>query len=119
MNSKIKELRIDEWIWVVFIVLSILNICGDELEKKFYTSSDVKSDRIAKKIFTLTVIISFIIYIYLVKRNYDVVKKLKSRNCDSSLCEIRLIGSIFIVVGAFLTVYFQINSSSSNNPSLL
>ena len=33
-NDKERELRVDEWIWVIFIILSIFNIFGDELEKK-------------------------------------------------------------------------------------
>ena len=40
MNTKdkerVSELVIDEWIWGVFIILSILNITGDEFEKKSY-----------------------------------------------------------------------------------
>ena len=34
-NERVKEIVIDEWIWVVFIILSALNIGGDELEKKY------------------------------------------------------------------------------------
>lgn len=44
-GDKIKELKIDEWIWIVFIILSALNICGDEFEMEYYTSNNWSSDR--------------------------------------------------------------------------
>ena len=34
-RERVNELVIDEWIWVVFIILSALNITGDEQEKKY------------------------------------------------------------------------------------
>ena len=116
-GDKIKELKIDECIWIVFIILSALNICGDEFEMEYYTSNNWGSDRRAKKIFTFTVFISFIIYVYFMKLNYQHVKSLRMENCNTSLHEVRLFGSILIVVGVFMLLYFQINSSSSNNPS--
>lgn len=51
------------------------------------------------------------------KLNYQHVKSLRMENCNTSLHEVRLFGSILIVVGVFMLLYFQINSSSSNNPS--
>lgn len=117
-NEKIEELVIDEWIWIVFIILSALNISGDELEKKCYMTNDLTKDEQAKKIFTFTVIVSFFIYLYLAKRNYHHVERLRNNHQDSSLAEVRLLGSILIEIGVFLLLYFQLNSSSSNNPSV-
>lgn len=118
-NNKINELKIDEYIWIIFIILSTLNIMGDESEKKYYITNDINEDKKAKEIFTFTVAVSFILYLYFAKRNYQTVKKLRKYNCDSSLHEIRLIGSIFIVIGVLLVLYFQINDNTANNPSTL
>ena len=32
-NNELREVTINEWIWIVFVILSLLNIYGDELEK--------------------------------------------------------------------------------------
>lgn len=118
-NEKIEELKIDEGIWIIFILLSLLNIYGDECEKDYYTYNDFKKDQTAKKIFTFTVFISLIIYIYFAYRNYQTVENLRNQNKDYSLHKIRLIGSIFVVTGVFLLLYFQIGNSSANNPSTI
>ena len=57
-NQKEKELTIDEWIWIIFIILSIMNILGDELEKKFYR------ERVIQKYFYFNRPY-FLLYLYL------------------------------------------------------
>ena len=32
-NDRLRELQIDEIIWIIFITISIINIIGDEFEK--------------------------------------------------------------------------------------
>lgn len=118
-TEQVIDLNIDEFIWVVFIFLSILNICGDELEKKCIISDDNNKKELAKKIFTITVFISLLIYIYFANRNYKNIKKAKLNNGDTKLLELRFLGSILVVVGVILLLYFQINSSSANNPSII
>ena len=118
-NKKISELKIDEMLWGIFIVLAFLNISGDELEKKYYTYNDTNEDIRAKKIFTFTVFVSFWIYLYFAYRNYKRVKYLRELNKDCSLDEVRFIGSVLVVTGISLLLYFQVKSSSANNPSVL
>ena len=33
-NNILTELTVDEWIWIIFIILSILNIYGDYVKKR-------------------------------------------------------------------------------------
>ena len=115
-QQEINELHIDELIWGIFIFLSILNIYGDELEIDYIISNKFNSKTKAKKIFTLTVFISLIIYIYIAIRNY---KNIESNEYNSYLGKIRFSGSVFIVIGVGLLLYFQLNSNSSNNSSVV
>ena len=117
-TQELKELKIDEWIWIVFIILSVLNIFGDEYEKDFYTKNDTQKDQTAKKIFTFTVFISFLIYAYLLYQRYNRVKLMRSQGRDTSLGEIRLFGSILVVTASLLFLYTQIKENKKNNPSI-
>lgn len=119
MKSKLVELREDEWVWVIFIILSIFNICGDELEKKFYMKNDNTSRELSKGIFTLTVLISFFLYIYLSYKKYKVLKYNRENNLRVDICEKRFIASILVVVASFLYLYCQVNDSDDINPSLV
>ena len=65
MNDIINDLKIDEFIWIIFITLSILNIIGDKYLIEYYTYNDNNKNKQAKDIFTLSVSITLIIYLYL------------------------------------------------------
>ena len=118
-NNKEKELTIDEWIWVIFIILSIMNILGDELEKKFYKEKDISSKNLSKSIFTLTVLVSFFIYIYLSYRRYQVIQRNKQENKSTNICETRFFASILVVIASFLYLYCQLTDKEDVNPSLV
>ena len=111
-NQKEKELTIDEWIWIIFIILSIMNILGDELEKKFYHERDISSKNLSKSIF-------FFIYIYLSYRQYQVIQTNKQNNKNTTICETRFFASILVVIASFLYLYCQLNDKEDINPSLV
>ena len=115
----LKELYIDEWIWIIFIVLSLLNIFGDELKKDDVRLGSNNNDYLSRRIFTFTVFVSLIVYIYIANRNYRNLKIVVCQGMDTRLHELRLLGSILVVVGVLLFLYFQLNSSASNNPSIV
>ena len=53
MNTdRLKELQIDEIIWIIFITISIINIIGDEFEKNYCTTKNSNSLNTSKNIFT-------------------------------------------------------------------
>ncbi len=118
-NDKLKDLKIDEWIWVVFIILSALNIFGDELEKDYYLHHNTTKDKTAKKIFTLTVFISFLIYCYLAYQRYQRVQIMKTTKKDTKLEELRLFASILVVIASIIFLYYQLEDTSASNPSIV
>ena len=116
-NNKEKEITIDEWIWVIFIILSIMNILGDELEKKFYKEKDISSKNLSKSIFTLTVLTSFFIYIYLSYRQYQELNKNINKNIN--IYKLRYFASILVVIASSLYLYCQLTNKEDENPSLV
>ena len=117
-EKRVSELVIDEWIWVVFIILSALNISGDELEKHYcYNHLEEEKNR-AKKIFTFTVFVSFIIYAYLAAKNYKKYNTLKQSNQDTRLASIRCFASILVVIASSLFLTAQLEDAKATNPSI-
>lgn len=117
-KDKLMELKIDEWIWIIFIILSALNIFGDEYEKDFYLCHDIYKDGIAKKIFTFTVFVSFLIYCYLAYQRYCDIKVRRQMGQYSSLNELRFVGNILVVISSFIFLYYQLETTSASNPSI-
>ncbi len=118
-NEKLKDLTIDEWIWVVFIILSLFNIYGDELEKKFYREKNPNAKSLSKNIFTFTVFISFLIYFYLGYKRYKVMKFRQENNLETNICQTRFFASFLVVIASFLFLYCQLTDKEDINPSIV
>lgn len=118
MNNElniINQLNQENYIFIIFIALSFLNIFGDELIKKAVIKKEEIYFEHAKTIFFIVIFISIIIYIYFINRNYKDYQKYK----DNQSYKIRLLGSILILVGTLCFLYFQItifnNTESLSN----
>lgn len=112
-EEMINRLSFENLIWVAFIIISILDIYGDELIKKNLRYHDQKALKRANRLFLGITIFTILIYIYFLARNYNDYKKYKNQNY-----EIRLLGSIFILLGSICLLYFQINNNQpTDSPS--
>ena len=110
-SETIKRLSFENYIWIIYIVIAIGNIFGDELIKKSITNHDEKCNNLANHIFTISLIITILIYFYFLERNiYDYQK-----HKNSKAYQIRLFGSILTFVGIICFLYFQLNVSKEND----
>lgn len=100
-NNEIRDVTINEWIWVVFALLSLANIYGDELELSSL-QHDYKHNKTSRKIFLTTASIALLIYFYFVINSYNKLVNLKKENKNTSLQEANLYGNILVFVGAFI-----------------
>lgn len=111
MNNQSKNeynrLSFENIIAIVFIVLNILNIKTNEQVK----SSIVTGEQLPKEtmsIFKLIITITVLAYIYYVIRNYGFYINSTTnanKSGDPRIQYIRLIGSIFILIGGILLMY--------------
>lgn len=107
----INRLTFENYIWAVYIVIAISSIIGDELIKKSITEHDQKKDRLAKDIFTIGLIITILIYLYFLSRNYHDYQSHKSEKAY----EMRYLGSILMISGILCFLYFQLKTSYSSD----
>ena len=118
-SDRIKELKIDEWIWIIFIILSAMNIFGDECEKRYCTTHIYPMKDTSHKVFTFTIFVSLLIYLYLeYQRCYHLsVAKVKHENI--LLWEVRCFGGFFVIISSILFLYCQVVEDAPTNPSVL
>ena len=113
VEEMIKRLSFENWIWVGFIIISALDIYGDEEIKKGLTTHDKEKLNKANQLFLILSYITLLIYIYFFIRNYHDYQKHKTKTY-----EIRLIGSILFLIGTFCLIYFQKNNTApTDSPS--
>lgn len=108
----IKRLNFENLIWITFIIISLIDIYGDELIKQSVVLNDINSEKKAQNLFLGVSLISILVYIYFLYRNYSDYKT----NC-SKYNEVRLIGSTLILIGTFCLLYFQLYNKKLELPS--
>lgn len=112
-ENTIKRLSFENFIWIVFIVISALDIYGDELIKKSLKENDKSCQIKADKLFLFLTFVSLIIYIYFLARNYSDYQKHKSKSH-----EVRFLGSILVLVANICFIYFQLTTRTEDSPSI-
>ena len=118
-DKRIGELKIDEFIWVVFVILSVINIFGDECEKD-YCKNHVYEQKIrSKRIFTFTIFASLLIYLYLEYQRFNHYSECKIKGQNTSIWELRCFGGALVIVATVLFLYCQIVETDPANPSIL
>ena len=117
--KKIHELKIDEWIWVIFIILSIVNIFGDECEMDYCVNHFYQKKITSKKIFTTTLFFSLLIYLYLEYQRYQKLKNCIREKQNTSIWELRCFGGFLIIVATLLFLYCQVVESDPVNPGIV
>lgn len=102
VDQTVKRLNFENLIWISFIIVSALDIYGDELIKKGLTLHDKKNLYKANKLFLTLSYFSVLVYIYFLFRNYKDYQKHKNSNY-----QIRLLGSLLILIGSICLTYYQ------------
>lgn len=114
MDEKIEEnierLDFENLLWLVFIVLSFLNIVGDEDEKKFLLTNNQEFKDESNHIFTLTLTVTIFVYLYFFNRNVTSLKN--APNNQKELFTIKVLGSVFLIIGIVFLLYFQTRQTS-------
>jgi hypothetical protein len=110
INNEINRLNFEDIIWGIFIILSILNIVANDKQKKYVISNNRYYEDSANKISVFVLIVLLCIYLYFFLRNYKMYES-KIDATDTDL--IKVVGSIFFILGTICLLYFQINSDDN------
>ena len=117
--NRIHELKIDEWIWIIFIILSSLNIFGDECEKRYCITDNNYQKKISKCIFTFTIFCSLLIYLYLEYQRYYHLKDCFNKKQNTLIWELRCFGGFLVIVATLLFLYCQVVDSRQSDSLVL
>ena len=110
ITDEIQRLHFENFLWILFAVLSILNVVGDYDEEKYLENNNNEFRRKSNSIFEFTLIITLIIYVYFFLRNFDALEKASEE--EKRLFAIKLLGSSFLIAGIVCLIFFQSKQTS-------
>ena len=116
INNKLKELNIEDSIWIIYIGIILLSWYSNNLERKYYINKDNISKEEYRKIIILIFSILTIIYFYFLKSSYDDIKNIKEtdREKKKQLLYLSFIASLLIVISGIIFLYIAITDEDLN-----
>ena len=111
LNRKLKQIKIEDFIWLIYIGIIIMSWYSNNLEKQYFLYNDLISKEKYRKVMIFIFSILIIIYLYFLKDSYDDLKSLKpfDSNKKKKLISISFLGSLAIVISGFIFLYIAIN----------
>ena len=111
MNSKfdrLQDIRIENYIWVIYIIIIFISWYANSKEKKFILYNDQVSRREYQNLLVLIFSILLIIYYYFTKSSYDDLNELTINDSNKKiiLTYVSFIASLLILISGmiFLTI---------------
>jgi len=108
--SELKRLSFEDIISLIFIVCSILNLFGNNDQKKYLITNDKSYEKNANNLYIIGLILTFLIYIYFFSRNTRMYNN-KDNPTEKDL--IKVVGSFLLIIGVLCLLYFQINNDDN------
>ena len=107
INNKLKEIDIEDHIWLIYVGIIILSWYSNSSERKYFLYNDLDSKDKYRKIIIIIFSILVIVYIYFFQSSIDDIHFLKSTDSIKKikLTELSAIGSLLIVISGLIFLY--------------
>lgn len=116
LNEKLKQLKIEDFIWIIYIGIIFMSWYANSLERKYFIYNEIKSREKYRKMMILIFSILVIIYLYFFKDSYDSLKDIKPNDSytKKNLTYMSYIDSLLIAISGFIFLYIAINDEEIN-----
>ena len=107
IEEKLKELKTEEFIWIIYIGIIILSFYSNSLERKYFLFNDLESKEKYRQTLILIFSILTIVYLYFLKDSSDSLKELTPYDTKEkkNLVYLSFIGSLLIAISGFIFLY--------------
>ena len=109
-SIQIKNIDIENIIWVIYIIIILLALLSNYYEKNSIVNNNYQDGIDSKNINIFIFIVLVIIYLYFLNNSYN-----KYRNNPSDINYTNLMANIFNVIGGFIFLYVAINANVDSN----
>lgn len=107
LNSRLKDIKIENYIWLIYIVIIFMSWYANSFEKKYFIFNNIKCREKYRKLMFLIFSILIVIYLYFLKDSYDDIKELSIYDSSKkiNLTYLSFIGSLLIAISGFIYLY--------------
>ena len=114
--KKLKQLEIEDFIWLIYIGIIIMRWYSNSLERNFFIYNDLESKEKYRKIIIGIFTILVIVYLYFLEDSYEDVKNINFNNLTKKdyLTILSFIASLLIAISGFIFLYIALEDKDLN-----
>ena len=105
VEKRIKQIDIENFIWIIYFILIVLCLYSNTFEKRYFKNNDLQAKEKYRKLTIIIFVIAIIIYIYFFVDNYQDYQNTSSTSNSKKLQELNLLGSALILISGFIFLY--------------
>lgn len=116
IEDKLKQLCIEDFIWVIYIGIIALSYYSNFLERKYYVSGDLSSKNKYRSIMIIIFSILIIVYFYFLYDSYSSLKDIRCFDSEKKkrLLYLSFLASLLIFISGIIFLYIAINDTDLN-----
>ena len=116
IEDKLKQIRIEDFIWVIYIGIIALSYYSNYLEKKYYVNGDLYSKDKYRNIIILIFSILLIVYFYFLYDSYKSVSELNVFDSEKKkrLVYLSFLASLLIFISGAIFLYVAVSDTDLN-----
>lgn len=110
LDGKLRQLLIEDYIWVLYVGIILLSWYSNSLERKYYVNNDLEAKDKYRNILIVIFSILILVYFYFLESAFEDVKNLKSSDSDErkKLVLISFFGSLCVFISGVVFLYVAI-----------
>ena len=107
VNERIKEIDIEDFIWIVYLGIIALSFYSNSLERKYFIFNNEVDKEKYQKIIIVIFSILVIVYLYFLKSSVDSIKNLNPSASQETknLTYLSFLASLLIAISGFIFLY--------------
>ena len=116
IQNRLKEIQIEDFIWIIYLGIIALSFYSNYLEKDFFLNNNINSKNKYQSIIILIFSILVIVYAYFLYDSYQSIKSLKDSDTDKTklLTYLSFYASLLIFISGLIFLYIAINDENLN-----
>lgn len=107
IENKLKQLKIENFIWIIYIGIIIMSWYANNLENNYFVYNDLQSKEKYRTVMILIFSILLVVYLYFLKDSYDDIKNINDGDSDKKkkLLILSFVASLLIVISGLIFLY--------------
>ncbi len=114
LKEKLKQITIEDYIWIIYLGIIFLSWYGNSFERKYYKNNDLNSKNKYQNITILIFSILIIVYLYFLKNSISDIKSIKPyySKKKKDLIYLSFLGSLFVALSGAIFLFIAITDNN-------